>query len=85
MNDLREKIAACEHAQWAGWMEYLFANSIIKNDGSVEIPASFVDRWKRQMRTSYVDLSESEKESDRTEADKVLDIIRPYLESDFHS
>ena len=76
MNDLREQLAALAHEQWAGWMKYLFEKSIDGDDGSVEIPASFVARWKRQMNTLYVDLPETEKESDRAEADKVLRIIQ---------
>ncbi len=76
MSDLREQLAALEHAQWAGWMKYLFEKSTESGDGNVEIPAILVDRWKRQMNTSYVDLSENEKESDRAEADKVLRVIQ---------
>jgi len=75
MNDLRERLAELEHAQWAGWMQYLFENSIEVSDGNVVIPAALVVRWKRQMNTPYVDLPENEKESDRAEADKVLLII----------
>jgi hypothetical protein len=76
MNDLREQLAALAHEQWAGWMKYLFEKSIEGGDGCVEIPALSVARWKRQMDTSYVDLPENEKESDRTEADKVLRVIQ---------
>ena len=76
MNDLREQLAALAHDQWAGWMKYLFEKSIDGDDGCVEIPASYVARWKRQMSTSFVDLPENEKESDRAEADKVLRVIQ---------
>lgn len=76
MNDLQEQLAALAHEQWAGWMRYLFENSIEGDDGCVEIPASFVARWKRQMNTPYVDLPENEKESDRAEADKMLHVIQ---------
>jgi hypothetical protein len=78
MSDLREQLAALEHAQWAGWMKYMFEKSIEGSDGSIEIPAILVDRWKRQMNTLYIDLPESEKESDLAEADKVLHIIKFY-------
>jgi hypothetical protein len=76
MNDLREQLAALAHKQWAGWMKYLFEKSIEGGDGCIEIPALFVARWKRQMNTSYVDLPENEKESDRAEADKMLRVIQ---------
>jgi hypothetical protein len=76
MKDLREQLAALEHEQWVGWMKYLFEKSSENDEGCVEIPASLVARWKRQMNTSYVDLPENEKESDRAEADKVLRVIQ---------
>jgi hypothetical protein len=76
MNDLREQLAALEHEQWAGWLRYLFEKATEDNEGRVEIPASLVTRWKRQMTTSYGDLPELEKESDRVEADKVLHVIQ---------
>jgi hypothetical protein len=76
MNDSREQLAALAHEQWAAWMKYLFEKSIDGGDGSVEIPALYVARWKRQMNTSYLNLSEKEKESDRAEADKVLRVIQ---------
>ena len=72
MNDLREQLAALEHEQWSGWMKYLFEKSKEDDDGCAKIPASLVARWKRQMNTSYTDLTEHEKESDRAEADKVI-------------
>jgi hypothetical protein len=75
MNDIREQLAALEHEQWAGWMNYLFEKSNENEDGSVVIPAALVSRWKRQMETSYVDLTEDEKESDRAIADKVIKIL----------
>lgn len=71
-NELREKLARLAHEQWSGWMEYLFAQCQFNEDGTVTIPASFALRWHRQMNTQYYDLSESEKESDRREADKIL-------------
>ena len=76
MNNLREELAALEHAQWAGWLKYLFDKSTQNEEGGVEIPPQLVARWKRQMTTAYIDLSEAEKESDRAEADKVLHVIQ---------
>lgn len=76
MSEIREQLAALEHEQWVGWMNYLFEKSIESGDGSVTIPADMVDRWKRQINTPYADLSDSEKESDREIADKVLRILK---------
>lgn len=73
MKDIRrEQLAALAHEQWSGWMHYLFSKSAFNDDGSFTIPPASVDRWKRQMDTPYHDLPESEKDSDRVEADKVM-------------
>ncbi len=83
MNDKKREILAdlC-HQQWSGWMEYLFAKSIPytpgwvqADEGALIIPKWAVDRWKKQIITPYANLSEEEKESDRTEADRFLKIM----------
>lgn len=77
---LREQLAALCHEQWSGWMEYLFAKCKVKDDGqSMLIPPWAVDRWVGQMKTPYAELSESEKDSDRKEADRFLAIVGPAL------
>lgn len=76
MPDFREQLAALAHEQWAGWMRYLFSKSIEVGDGNEEIPSHLVQRWMRQMDTSYTDLPENEKDSDRAEADKMLALFR---------
>ena len=75
MNELREELAEYAHTAWSGWMEYLFKQCIIKENGEVIIPQWAVERWNRQMNTSYEDLTEKEKDSDRKEADKMLTIF----------
>lgn len=72
---MREYIAEVQHEIWSHWMRYLFSAC---NDGinGTFIPTHKVERWKRQMNTPYKFLSEEEKESDREQADKVLNIIR---------
>jgi len=74
-NDLREALAAYAHEAWSGWMQYLFTKSKKNTDGTVTIPQPLVERWYRQLTTLYADLPESEKESDRKEADKMLRIV----------
>ncbi len=77
-----ESLADYAHASWAGWMRYLFKNSISNGTGSVTIPVELVQRWKRQLSTLYGDLPETEKESDRDEAREILSIIRDAAMSD---
>lgn len=72
---LRERLAVYAHEAWAGWMSYLLAKTRYTDDGGKKIEFSDVDRWKRLMETSYSDLKEDEKRSDRAQADKILAIL----------
>jgi len=65
MEELREKLADLEHEQWAHWTKYMLDNLTDEN----------IARWRKQIKTDYKDLSEKEKDSDRTWADKVLKTI----------
>lgn len=73
--NLREELADYAHEAWSGWMKYLFEKSVEEPDGTVTIPAWAVKRWRRQATTIYKDLPEEEKESDREEADRMLEIV----------
>ena len=57
-------------------MRYLFSKSISNQDGSVTIPEYLVSRWLWELDTRYKGLPEVIKESDRVEADKMLEIIK---------
>lgn len=77
---LLEQFAHNEHERWAKWQKYLHSKcspvtdgeTVIVEPGSLIIPHGLVDRWERQIKTSYAELSEKEKESDRAE-------VRPYI------
>ena len=83
-DDKREALAALEHDQWAHWTRYMLtALGLLDEAGGVSAeavrlfrfePARLVllQRWKRQIETPYADLSEKEKNSDRSWADKVI-------------
>jgi len=75
-DELREAFASLAHEQWSGWMEYLFSKSTKNEDGTVTLPAWAVERWERQVATPYADLSEKEQDSDRTEADKFIEVLK---------
>lgn len=66
------KLADVQHEIWSHWMKYLFEVSVQNDDGTVMIPADKVENWKRQMVTSYADLSSKEQESDIEQAQKVV-------------
>jgi ADP-ribose pyrophosphatase len=64
-NPLLERLAALEHEQWAAWTQHFLANQTPEN----------LERWKRQLAATYDELSESEKEADRTWARKILNLL----------
>lgn len=70
-----EALADIQHDIGSHWMRYLFSVCTTNEDGSCTIPADMTGRWKRQMETEYQRLSESEKDSDREQAAKVLDVL----------
>ena len=72
-----ERMAAQAHKSWSGWMEYLFKMSARNADGTVTIPGNLVERWERQIATTYADLTEPEKQSDRVEAQRMRDAYGP--------
>lgn len=72
---IREILADLCHQQWSGWMKYLFSKGTFNEDGTWTMPRWAVQRWKRQMKTPYTNLSDIEQESDRLEADRFLTIL----------
>ena len=92
MNDeLREALAAYAHDAWSRWMQYRMIrcrplHSYIEHfpidsqpDVSLVIPSTYVWRWTGQSMTEYGDLSESEKEGDRQEADRIMAIFESII------
>lgn len=76
INELREEFADYAHTAWSGWWHYLFGESILdKSTGKLTIPQWAVDRWELQAKTPYSDLTNTEKDSDREEANKILAIL----------
>jgi len=69
LGELRELLAHLAHEQWSGWTEYLLEN----------LDQVHIEGWKRQIATPYEFLSESEKDSDRKEADRVLGVLRRFF------
>lgn len=79
-SQLIEALADAEHASWAHWMNYLFSQcSQPKGTNYLIIPGLLVERWKRQAATSYAELTEQEKQSDRDEVRKILPLIDTYI------
>lgn len=73
MQEKRELLADLSHEIWVSWMNYLFSKCReVEGMDYLEIPASLVERWKRQCETPYSQLSEQERNSDREQADKII-------------
>lgn len=77
IDEVREALAALAHEQWSAWMRYQFRRQLV---GGV-MTRDDSTRWRRQMTTPYAELPESEKESDRKEADRVLALVVARLQS----
>jgi len=75
-NKLVEKIAEQSHKSWSRWMKYLFENGFMDFDGGFTINSFSVEKWITKMNIPYEMLSEQEKESDRFEAEKYLEILK---------
>jgi hypothetical protein len=86
-----EKLAELEHASWARWLKYMLEEIAKDLDASYLTPAAksavavalcpaglaCVQRWRRQMDASYHQLSEKERESDRSVVRGKLALYRP--------
>ena len=78
---LVENLAAIEHERWSHWQRYMHSKGTKQADGSMVIPKEFVERWQRQFSTSYAELGEDEKKSDREQVQKYLPVIAQALTS----
>jgi hypothetical protein len=78
---LREQLAELAHEQWSGWMRYFFSQCDEDSDESIYVSREYVRNLRQLMDTSYSELSEAEKDSDRAEADRVLQIVKARSET----
>jgi len=75
LSSVTEQLAAIEHERWSHWQRYVHNKAVRQSDGSLLLPPDLVARWEKQIETSYTDLSEAEKESDREQVRKYLPLI----------
>jgi hypothetical protein len=75
LESIFERLAHIEHERWSHWQRYVHGQSIRQADGSLLIPSDLVERWERQISTSYADLSDQEKNGDREQVRKYLPLI----------
>jgi hypothetical protein len=72
---MREALADLAHQQWSGWMRHMLDKCHDDEEGNVVIPRGYALALARQMGTPYAELTEEEKDADRAEADKFLELI----------
>ena len=70
--ELIEELSDLEHEQWMGW-----AKDILKTEDITEERSK---RWKEDSFKPYKDLTEEQKDMDREWAEKVLKIVKNYME-----
>ena len=73
-----EEAAALEHERWARWQKYLHSKLVLpsQDNGWAWLPKKMYQRWERQIKTPYSELSEEETESDRKEVRKYFPLIQ---------
>ena len=80
MNELKEKLATIEHERWADWQRHVHCMCIPSAiENGMVIPTHLVQQWERQINTSYADLSEEERQSDRDQVDRYWDLIPHWI------
>ena len=77
MGNLRNRIAAIVHTQWAHWMLRQIDRGQWEN-GELVLNCDDMERWMRLARLHYSELSESEQESDLQWADKYLEVMEEW-------
>ena len=71
---LFEKLAAIEHIRWADWQKW--CHKILRENCPSPELEKVLERWDRQIKTPYKDLSEKEKDSDREQVMRYWDLTK---------
>lgn len=80
IDELIETLAGIEHERWSHWQRYMHEQCERRPDGSLTIPPMLVSQWERQAATTYADLTEKEKKSDRDQVLRYLPTVLDALE-----
>jgi len=55
--EVRSKLAIGVHKLWVFWVESIFTEGTLQEDGSLLIPADVVSRYKKHMKCNFKDLA----------------------------
>jgi len=72
-----EKGADLEHQRWARWQKW--CHKVLRENCPSPELEKVLERWDRQIATSYSELSETEKESDRKETRNYLSLFHSQI------
>ena len=70
---LFEQLADIEHQRWADWQKW--CHKILRENCPSPELEKVLERWDKQIATSYNDLSEKEKDSDREQVMRYWNLI----------
>jgi len=71
--ELFEKLAAIEHERWSDWQRW--CHRILRENCPSPELEKVLARWDKQIATSYSELSEQEKDSDREQVKRYWDLL----------
>lgn len=74
-----ERFADFYHGERSGWIKEMLGETASNSDGSITISKEQLDMWENRMNTPYQDITEDEKESSKSQAAKIIDIVEEVL------
>lgn len=75
--ELIEKLSDIEHKRWSDWQS--FCHKVLRENCPSQELEKVLERWDKQIKTSYKNLSESEKEMDRKQVKRYLPLIKKLI------
>lgn len=79
-DSLIERLAEIEHERWSDWQAW--CHKILRENCPSPGLEAVLERWDRQIATTYKDLSEQEKQSDRDQVNRYLPLLKDYIEAE---
>lgn len=74
-DNVKERFAREIHNIWSHWTQYMFQVELVDIGDSYRLSNKTAERWQRQMDTPYSELTETEKDSDRKQVEKLWPLI----------
>ena len=71
--ELYEKLAEIEHKRWGDWQKW--CHKVLREHCPSPELEKVLERWDKQIATSYEELSEEDKQKDREQVDRYWNLI----------